>query len=384
VIGAAALVAVLAAAFGARLAFRRARAPRLPVPLAAPPAVAVLLPVRDEEENIGDCLAALLAQSAPVEVLVLDDGSTDATRALVEQIASTDARVAVLSVPPPQAGKSGKVNALCFGLDRLERNAKGSIEWILSIDADARPGPDALSRALAAAARHGLAAVSLAARQRAASPGEALLTPVVFALLDALLGSWRRAAIGETLGTANGQFFLFNRTSLLLVGGFEAIRSEPLDDVALARRLAAAGFRVGFWRAREALDVRMYRGLAATYRGWRRNLALILGARPATAAAAAGTALAPALVAAAAAAAGDARALLLAWAGGALASLLARTGTGSAPLWGLLYPLDALVLTGCLLAAGRDRRRGRLADWRGRGLSAGGRGDQRAAPSAPE
>ncbi|MBP1642897.1 MAG: glycosyl transferase family 2 [Acidobacteria bacterium] len=371
-IGAAALVAVLAAAFGARLAFRRARAPRLPAPLGDPPAVAVLLPVRDEADNVEPCLATLLAQSTPVEILVLDDGSTDATRALVERVAAADPRVEVVSVPTPPAGQSGKVNALCFGLERLGQQARSSIEWVLTLDADSRPGPQALARALAAARGNELAAISLAARQCTGSAGEALLTPLVFALLDALLGSWRRAAIGETVGTANGQFFLFNRTSLLLVGGFEAIRGEPLDDVALARRLAAAGFRVGFWRAREALEVRMYRGLAATFRGWRRNLALILGARRLPLAASVAAALAPALVAAAAVATGNGRAALLAWAGGALASLLARAGTGSAPLWGLLYPLDALILSGCLVAAARDRRRGRLADWRGRELSTGG------------
>jgi hypothetical protein len=54
-----------------------------------------------------------------------------------------------------------------------------------------------------------------------------------------------------------------------------------------------------------------------------------------------------------------------------VASVLARTGTGSSPLWGCLYPVDALVLSVCLAAAARDRARGRLAAWRGRALSGG-------------
>lgn len=365
---AAALVAAAAIAFAGRVAFARLRAPRLPASLADPPAVAVLLPVRDEEDNVEACLAALLAQTTPVRVLVLDDGSTDRTRERAARIAGADRRVELLAVPPPASGRSGKVNALGCGLDRLERGAEPGEDWILSIDADARPRPEALARALAAARQHGLAALSLAARQRTAAAGEALLTPTVFALLDALLGDWDAAARGEQLEVANGQFFLLDRRALRLAGGFDAIREEPLDDVALARRLTATGHRVGFWRARGQLEVRMYRGFAATFRGWRRNLALIFGARPAPAIAFAAVSLVPSLMALLALLGGAPAAALVAWAGGALASGLLRAGTGSPVGFALLYPLDGVAFAGCLAAALADRRRGRLSAWRGRRL----------------
>ncbi len=365
---AAALVAAAAIALAGRVALARRRAPRLPVPLAEPPAVAVLLPVRDEEENVEECLAAVLAQTTPVRVLVLDDGSTDRTRERAARIAEADRRVELLAVPPPPDGRSGKVNALCCGLAHLERGGGSEADWILSIDADARPRPAALARALAAARQHGLAAVSLAARQRTAAAGEALLTPAVFALLDALLGDWDAAARGEKLEVANGQFILVDRHALRRAGGFEALREEPLDDVALARRLAAAGHRVGFWRARDQLEVRMYRGFAATFRGWRRNLALIFGARPAPAIAFAAATLAPSLCALLALMGGAPGPALAAWAGGALASGWLRCGTGSPVRFALLHPLDGLAFTVCLAAALTDRRRGRLSAWRGRRL----------------
>ena len=173
------------------------------------------------------------------------------------------------------------------------------------------------------------------------------------------------------MAVANGQFLLVERDALAAAGGYAAIAGEPLDDVALARRLAAAGGRVGFWRAGDSLEVRMYRGLGATFRGWRRNLALILGHRKMLIAATIAGSLAPAVVAISALTAGDLRAALIAWLGGVTASILLRAGTGSLPFYGSFYPVDAATLGLCLVSAARDRARGRLAAWRGRRLDPG-------------
>lgn len=359
----AALVAIGTTLAALRLALARLAAPALPEPHPSPPRVAVLLPVRDEEENVVDCLAALRAQSCPVEIRLLDDGSTDRTAELARQVAAGDPRVRVSTVPAPAAGANGKVNALATGSEGV------ATEWILAVDADARPAPETLARALGAAAFHRLDALSLAAAQRCGTAGEALLTPPVFALLDFLLGDWERAARGEGAPVANGQFLLVRRAALEAVGGYDALADEPLDDVALARRFVERGLRVGFLRARAALAVRMYHGFAATFRGWRRNLGLIAGDRPRLAAAAAAAALAPALVAALALVLRGGRgwlAAVVAWAGGVAASTLVRLDSGSDARYGALYPFDALAFVACLVAAVADRRSGALAPWRGR------------------
>lgn len=358
----AAVMAALAVALDAALGRVRAPAPSSSGSHITTVPVDVLLPVRDEEENVEACLAALLAQSLPVRVFVIDDGSRDRTAAIARAVAGRDPRVAVLATAEPAAGSSGKVMALARG----ER--AGDAEWILAVDADARPAPESLARALATVRERGLDALSLAARQRTQGAGEALLTPLVFALLDAALGDWRVAADGAGEPVANGQFLLLRRAALASCGGYEAIAGEPLDDVALARRLAAGGSRIGFLRAGPLLSVRMYRGARATFHGWRRNLALVFGARPARALAWAAALALPGAVALSALVADRPRTALAAWAGGALASAIARAGTGSSPFWGVLHPFDAASLFGTLAVAARDRRRGRLAPWRGREL----------------
>ncbi len=354
---------LLAAAL--RIAARRAAAPTLPAPAASCPPTLVLVPMRDEEDNVAGCLESLLGQTVPLRVRVIDDGSTDRTAARVEEIARREPRLELRPAGPLPQGWHGKVHA-------LERGAADAAEpWLLLTDADTRHQPDLLARAHAAAQAARLDAVSLAGRQEARG-GEALLTPVIFALLDAMLGDWRRAAHGEGPAVANGQFVLVRRLALERAGGFAAIRDAPLDDVALARALRGAGARTGFWRA-DGLRVRMYRGYRATFRGWRRNLATLFAQQPAAAAIALAALWLPPAVAVVTLGSGTPLAALLLWAGGAAAELVLRRSSLHPrwPAW--LYPW-AEILTGMLLlAALRDWRRGRLEAWKGREIRRGAR-----------
>ncbi len=364
----AAALALLWLALAARLARERRRAPALPPPLppdSAPPTV-VLLPLRDEEANAADCLATLAAQTAPHWVVAIDDGSRDRTPAILAEVAR-HAPLTVLRAPSPAAGTSGKLNALACGLATLSAEERAG--WLLTTDADTRHAPDLLARAHAAIAERRLDALSLAGRQAASGAGDALLTPAVFALLDLLLGDWRPYADGQGgRALANGQFFLLRGTALAAVGGFAAFARQPLDDVALAGALAQSGFRVGFLRAEGGLTVRMYPGLGAALAGWRRNLALFLDDRPGIVAAALLLVAATVGLAAVALARGAFLAALLLWLGGAGASVWARRSGGVRSAWGGLFPLDALLLATTLALAALDRRRGRLAPWRGRNL----------------
>ncbi len=342
------------------VALRRRSAPPLPTPLADPPPTLILVPMRDEEPNVDGCLASLLAQTAPARIRVIDDGSTDRTAERVATIAAREPRLTLIAAGPLPDGWRGKVNALARGLEGA------SEEWILMTDADTRHEPDLLSRAHAAARERQLDAVSLAGWQEAQG-SEAWLTPVVFALLDAMLGDWRAAAVGAGPAVANGQYILVRSPALAAAGGLATVRNEPLDDVALARALRGSGARTGFWRA-PGLKVRMYRGFVATFRGWRRNLALIFGADAPATAGALGWLLLPPLGALALAGGGAPAGALVIWAAGVASSLILRASSRH-PLWpALLYPVEALAASALLVSAIADWRRGDLAPWKGRAI----------------
>jgi cellulose synthase/poly-beta-1,6-N-acetylglucosamine synthase-like glycosyltransferase len=338
---------------------RRRRAPPLPPPLSDSPATTVLLPVRDERLNVEACAAALLAQTAKPRVWVIDDGSTDGTAELAAALARDEPRLTLLAAGPLPAGWPGKVHALGVGAAGVDT------PWLLLTDADTRHAPDLLARAHAAAAERRLDAVSLAGFQEVGGAGESLLVPAVFALLDAMLGDWQAAAESGGPAVANGQFILLRRAAWEACGGFAAVRDAPIDDVAVAVGLRARGGRTGFFRA-AGLRVRMYRGFAAAARGWRRNLGGIFAPLPGKAAAALAALLLPAVALAALALAGSTVEGVLLWGAGAAASMLLRRGSGHAPAWGVLYPLDALLLAGLLLLGLVDRRRGKRVRWKGR------------------
>ncbi|MEO8275372.1 MAG: glycosyltransferase family 2 protein [Thermoanaerobaculia bacterium] len=343
---------------------RRRQAPRLPPPLGRLPGTTILLPVRNEEENLAACGITLLAQQGAPRLRIIDDGSTDGTGAILKALAAREPRVHALLARPLADGWGGKVNALATGFEGVET------EWILLTDADTRHREDLLARAHAAVAEHRLDALSLAGRQVADGLGEALLTPVVYGLLDLMLGDWRLYARGEgDPPIANGQYFLLRSEALRAIGGFAAIAADPLDDVALASAFARHGFRVGFRRAPEELSVRMYRGLAATLHGWRRNLALFVAARPATAAVSIALPLATALALGALWRAHSTTLLLACWLTGIAASAIARKSSVNSPLPAAFFPLDVLLLAATLAFAIQDRARGRAASWRGRDVT---------------
>lgn len=343
-----------------RIGERRRRAPALPPPLPLLGDVTILLPVRNEEHNATLCVETLLAQTAQPLVRVIDDGSTDATAALVSRRAEGEPRLTLSEAGPLAEGWRGKVHALWVGSRTVDS------PWLLLTDADTRHHPEALARARAAAEQGNLDAVSLAGWQEARGAGENLLIPAVFAFLDHLLGSWAAAAAGSGPPVANGQLILLRRAVWEQAGGFPTVRNETLDDVAIVRRLRESGRRTAFFRAPDLLRVRMYQGFREAVLGWRRNLGGLFGDRLGTVAVALATLLVPPLVLTAELFTGHWMAAALLWGAGVAASALLRSGSGHAPAWSFLYPCDALLLAAVLALGVRDKRRGRLMSWKGR------------------
>ncbi|WP_344237963.1 glycosyltransferase, partial [Actinocorallia libanotica] len=254
--------AAAAAAVWRRLAAGRDRLPAL-APAAPPGApVSVVVPARDEEARIGPCLHAVLADPAAGEVIVVDDGSRDATARLA---AGLGARV-VRGAPLPR-GWVGKQWALRQGTEEAKH------EVVVTLDADTRPRPGLVAAMAGALADYDL--VTAAPRFVCGGTAEQALHAAFLATLVHRFGPvGPRVPPPPHRVLANGQCTAFHRDRMLAAEGFERVRGNMTDDVALARSLAAGGWKVGFLDAGGLLEVDMHASAAEVWREWGRSLPL--------------------------------------------------------------------------------------------------------------
>jgi len=230
------------------------------------PVVSVIVPARNEEASLADCLESLVGQrDVAHEIVVVDDGSTDGTRKIAESLA----RVRVISPSPLPAGWTGKNNALIAGAAA----ARG--EWLLFTDADTVHSPGSLARTLAEAKEHDAAMLSYSPGQIAVTLWEMAILPVVFAELAREYPPKKVSDPNSPIAAANGQYILIRREAYEAVGGHAAIADSLLEDVALARRMKAAGRKIRFRYGADAVRTRMYRNWPQLRDGWTKNLALL-------------------------------------------------------------------------------------------------------------
>ena len=234
--------------------------------------LSVIIPARDEADCLGDCLRSLVAQSdvgfvlgTDWELLVVDDHSSDATRAIAESFAG----VTVLVAPELPQGWTGKAHA-CWTAARQARGA-----WLLFTDADTLHEPGNLRRALHEAERAQVGLLSYSPRQQVQGLAQRALMPVVFAELASKYPPQRVNDPGASVAAANGQFLLIARTSYDRIGGHAAVCAAILEDVALAKRAKRSQVGLRFRYAPDAVSARMYRSTAAMIEGWTKNLALL-------------------------------------------------------------------------------------------------------------
>jgi hopene-associated glycosyltransferase HpnB len=204
------------------------------------PAVAVLVPARDEGETIGATVRSVLAQDypGPLRLLVVDDRSTDGTAALARMAAAGDERFALLTGGPRPPGWTGKLWALHQGAEAL---AGDPWPFLLLTDADIRHAPDSLRSLVKRALAGRLVLASLMVRLRCDSPAERWLIPAFVFFFGMLYPfRWVRNPATRTAAAAGG-CVLLRRADFAAVGGFEAIRGAIIDDCALARLMKARG-----------------------------------------------------------------------------------------------------------------------------------------------
>lgn len=239
-------------------------------PKAAPPrgsAVSILIPARNEEATIAASVeAALASRGVEVEVVVLDDHSTDRTAEIVRSIAARDPRVRLGTAPPLPPGWSGKQHA-CQALATLARHPV-----LLFQDADVRLSPEAARLTCGAllSGRHGL--VSGFPRQETGTMAEALVIPLIHVLLLGYLPMLAMRRSGDPrFGAACGQLIAVRREAYRKAGGHAAISASLHDGVTLPRAFRRAGQGTDLFDATGLASCRMYRGWREVWSGFTKN-----------------------------------------------------------------------------------------------------------------
>jgi len=231
----------------------------------------IIVPARNEEANIERVLRSLAGQPSVREILVVDDQSNDRTREILEGLEAETPLLRVLTIDALPEGWLGKTYAVYMAA----RESAG--EWLLFTDADTEHLPGSLASTLELAERNGADLLSLSPGQLTPTWWEKAVIPLVYANLARLYSFEEVSDPRSPAAAANGQYLLIRREVYERVGGHEAIRNEILEDVALAKRVKAAGGKLVFLPGAAWVRTRMYHTFSEMWRGWSKNLFLLYG-----------------------------------------------------------------------------------------------------------
>ena len=251
--------------------FRAYRQLALAVPseLSVLPSVSIIVPARNEIQNIDLCLDGLRSQtglSNRSSIIVVDDESQDGTAAAVEQYSAMDPRIRLASAGALPDGWIGKPHACWRGALLAE------CDWLCFVDADVRAAPQLVAAAVAAAEAQGIDMLSLHPLQELGSFWERTIMPA--GLLVLACAKSLKAGAEDAV---NGQFLLIRRTAYFQAGGHSAVRAEIAEDKALAARVKEAGFDFRVLAAECLARTRMYRNFASLWEGLSKNATEVLG-----------------------------------------------------------------------------------------------------------
>jgi glycosyltransferase involved in cell wall biosynthesis len=231
------------------------------------PRLSVVVPARDEASTIRRAVESLRAQDyAELEIIVVDDRSTDATGAVVGELAARDSRIRALHVTELPAGWLGKNHALWRGAE----HATG--EWLLFTDADIVFAPGTLRRAVAYAVSEGLDHLTLTPRLVARGLAlRAFLAFFAYAFI-ALWGAYLANDPESDRGVGIGAFNLIRRSAYERIGTMRALSLRPDDDIRLGRRLRGFGFRQRVLNGNALLSVEWYSSVGAAISGLEKSM----------------------------------------------------------------------------------------------------------------
>lgn len=233
------------------------------------PLVTALIPAKDEEATIAECLNSVRRQDYPrLEIFVMDDRSTDRTSAIVRELADADShsRVRLLQNDHLPPGWTGKTHVL----HQAASQARG--DWLWFLDADTVHAPEFLSVMLEYARTQRAAMVSLLPELRCESFWEQIVQPLGAIVLMQSFPLSRINDDRSKLAFANGQSILIERSAYDAAGGHAAVRDRFVEDIGMAQRVKALGRPIRTVLVKNLVACRMYASLGQVVRGWSRIL----------------------------------------------------------------------------------------------------------------
>ncbi len=241
------------------------------------PSVSIMVPARNEQDNIRRCVRSLMDLVYPgLEIIVIDDRSTDDTAKIVSRLAALDDRVRLLKLDSgPPSGWMGKCNALYQGV----RQAKPRGDWLLFTDADTVHHPHSLAVCMREALDHQTDMFSLVPHLEAFNFWERLVQPAVAAIIGLYNRPSRINNPNLKDAFANGQYILISRKAYDSVGGHESVAGKVLEDVELARVVKTVGHWIRFAIGIDIFKTRMYPDFRSLVQGWTKNLFLLLNSK---------------------------------------------------------------------------------------------------------
>ena len=335
---------------------------------APPTQVSVLLPLRNEAHRVEPTLRALLAAldhcGNDIELLVLDDESTDDTADLVRRMTGEDSRVTLIGGAPRPPGWLGKP----WACHQLTAGADPASTVLVFVDADVVVAPHALAATVNQLQYTGLDLVSPYPRQIAVTVTERLVQPLLqWSWLTTLPLRLAEKSRRPSLAAANGQLLAVDAATYRRAGGHAAVRGEVLDDLALLRAVKAVGGTGGVTDGTQLATCRMYDGWPALREGYTKSLWSAFGSPAGAAGTVAGLSFVyvwPALAALAGSPVGA-----IGYASGVAGRALVARRTGGR-VWpdSLAHQASVLLLGWLTALSWRGRRRGTLS-WKGRSLT---------------
>jgi len=227
--------------------------------------VTILIPARNEEDNIRDCVMSVVDINYDnKQIIVIDDRSEDSTAQIVEELAAKHPEVKLVKVEHLHEGWTGKTSALCEGA----KHADG--DWLLFIDADTRHHPKTLEVVLGFAEEKKLDFVTLLPKLESRSFWERLMQPLLGGALMIRFPLEKINDHSSPLAFANGQYIIVRREPYLKLGGHEAVSDKMLEDIAIAKVFKTNGYRIATAYGADIFTTRMYSSFSDICNGWAR------------------------------------------------------------------------------------------------------------------